>query len=152
MADPIAQRPGELLTYRINLLAQLLNRDAGRLAALHGLRLPEWRVLWHLAAEGPCPPATLVARHAMDKAQVSRALAGLERHGLVEVRPYPADRRRLLPAVTAAGRRLHRRMREAAAARQAGLRDLLAPAELQVLERALGRLTAALRDGAAPPR
>ncbi len=133
------------LTYRIHLLAQLLGREAARIAARHGLGLPEYRVLWHLVTEGPCAAAHIAARHAMDKAQVSRALAALVAQGLATQRPDPADGRRLLAEATAAGQARHAALRPEAEARQARLGALLDPRERRALDEALEILTRAAR-------
>src|SRR5690348_4309269 len=85
----------DFLTYRMNALAMLLNADAARLAARHGLRLPEWRALANLAAHGPFAPGWLATHHQMDKGLASRALAGLTARGLAELHPDPSDGRRL---------------------------------------------------------
>lgn len=134
----------EFLTYRLNALATVLNRDAARLAARHGLRLPEWRVLANLAAHGPFPPGWLALRHQMDKGLASRTLRALARRGLVELSADPADGRRLLAAITPAGRSLHGRILPDALARQARLQALLSSEELTVLRSAVDRLIEAL--------
>jgi DNA-binding MarR family transcriptional regulator len=136
------------LTYRIHLLAQLLGREAARIAASHGLGLPEYRVLWHLVTEGPCAAAEIAVRHAMDKAQVSRALAGLVAQGLATQRADPTDGRRLVAAATPAGRARHAALCPEAQARQARLGALLDPSTRRALDEALDILTRAARAAA----
>lgn len=144
MAEP-PPRIEDFLTYRVTLLAQLIGRDAARFAARHGLRLPEYRLLWHLVTQGPCSPAAIVARHAMDKALVSRALDGLIARGLAAQVPDPTDGRRLLAGATPAGRELHAALLPDAMARQGALRGVLSTEELAVLDRVLDRLLAHMR-------
>lgn len=136
----------DFLTYRLNALALLLNADAARLAARHGLRLPEWRALANLAAHGPFAPGWLATHHQMDKGLASRALAGLTARGLAELRPDPGDGRRLVAAVTAKGRRVHAAALPDALARQARLRASVPKDDMAALERAVACLTATLRE------
>jgi DNA-binding MarR family transcriptional regulator len=144
MTEP-QPRLEDFLTYRVTLLAQLIGRDAARLAARHGLRLPEYRLLWHLVTEGPCSPTAIVARHAMDKGLVSRALDGLIARGLAAQVPDPTDGRRLLAEATPAGRALHAALLPDALSRQGALRGVLSTQELAMLEQALDRLIAHMR-------
>jgi DNA-binding MarR family transcriptional regulator/ribosomal protein S18 acetylase RimI-like enzyme len=60
------------------------------------------RVLWELGAEG-CDARELRARLGLDSGYLSRLLRTLEREGLVEVLPAPADRRVRLVRPTPAG-------------------------------------------------
>ena len=142
----------DFLTYRLSLLATLLARDAARMAARHGLGLPEWRVLSHLAAEGPSGAAAIVARAAMDKAQVSRALRALAARGLAELQPHAQDGRRQMACATASGRALHAQVLPEALQRQARLRQSLAPADAKAVDRILDQLIATARRGEAKAR
>ena len=135
----------DFLTYRLNMLATLLSRDAARMAARHGLGLPEWRVLSHLAVQGPCGAAAIVARGAMDKAQVSRALQALAERELAVLQPDPADGRRQVARITSSGAALHARILPEALQRQAWLRRSLAPADAEALDRILDQLIATAR-------
>lgn len=136
----------DFLTYRLNMLSTLLARDAARMAARHGLGLPEWRVLSHLAVEGACGAAAIVTRGAMDKAQVSRALQALSARQLALLQPDPDDGRRQVARVTPLGRVLHARVLPEALQRQAWLRQSLTPADAGALDRILDQLITTARQ------
>jgi DNA-binding MarR family transcriptional regulator len=95
-------------------------------APSHGLTAAEWRTMAVLNEHEPLSAKQIVARSSMDKVNVSRAVAGLEKAGLVARHVDPADRRRVLLRLTPRGR--------------AVLRDLV-PRVLEVERRLLKGLT-----------
>jgi DNA-binding MarR family transcriptional regulator len=129
------------LPYRLAVVAEEVSRA---LAAIYADRFEltreEWRVLVWLAAEPGMTATELGARANLDKMQVSRAIARMEKDGLLEREPDPDDRRsrqvRLLPA----GRALFRKVEPMALAREAFLLEALAPHERAALESALSKL------------
>ena len=82
------------LPYRLSLLS---NRVSGRIARSYekrfGLTIPEWRVMAVLGRFPGLTAAEVAERTAMDKVQVSRAVARLQRAGRVEQRVVDGDRR-----------------------------------------------------------
>jgi DNA-binding MarR family transcriptional regulator len=72
----------------------------------HGLAVNEWRALVVLNEHEPLSATGIVDRSSMDKVSVSRAVATLEKRGLMERHVDPADRRRVLLRLTRAGRAL----------------------------------------------
>lgn len=131
------------LPYRILLLAKLLDRATARqLREQEALTLAEWRVLAHLELLGEASSARIAAAAAADRAEVSRAVASLEKTGLISRRPDSGNRKRQLLRLTGQGREIHRRVR---ASRVAYFEHLLA--DLDEEERT--RLDAALRKIAA---
>ena len=84
----------------------------------------------------------LGARAGLDKMQVSRALARMERDGLVERSLDADDRRHLRVRLKASGRSLYRRVVPMAQAREAFLLDGLDAAERAALVQALTKLQA----------
>ena len=85
------------LPYRILLLAKLLDRATARqLREQDDLTLAEWRVLAHLETLGEASSARIATAAAADRAEVSRAVASLERAGLIVRRPDSGNRKRLL--------------------------------------------------------
>ncbi len=60
------------------------------------------RVLWEIGTEG-CEVRTLRSRLALDSAQLSRLLRGLEAQRLINLEPSPLDRRIRVARLTAAG-------------------------------------------------
>jgi len=100
-----------LLTYRISILAKLLDRrTVAMLQESCGLNVAEWRVLAQLAENSPTTVRWLAARMRVDRAEVSRAAAALERRGFAARSPDPADARSVLLDATPAGRDLYDRI------------------------------------------
>jgi DNA-binding MarR family transcriptional regulator len=71
--------------------------------ARFGLTIPQWRLLAVLSEGVALSQQGLVARTAMDKVTVSRAVAALANRGLVIRRASDTDRRAITLALSAAG-------------------------------------------------
>ncbi|MGE0385154.1 MAG: MarR family winged helix-turn-helix transcriptional regulator [Gammaproteobacteria bacterium] len=124
----------DLLTFRLSMLFSLLRNGAARtFAERYGLALREWRALALLAQYEPMTATGLAARSPMDKASVSRAVAGLVARGLVAAGPHPRDARVQTLALSAAGRRLYRRLAPLSLQRQEALLEPLSRAERDTL-------------------
>jgi len=105
-----------------------------------GARGYHYRLLATLAEHGPASQATLGRRsgiHLSDMVATINDLAGQE---LVERAPDPADRRRNIVSLTAAGKRLLGRLEKRLAETQDELLAPLAPDERQRLTELLSRL------------
>ena len=131
MTDAVA----ELRAFSRFYTAELELLGPGLLDTPH--TLAESRVLFELAQQDRVEVADLRARMRIDAGQLSRLLARLERRGLVARERSPADARRQLAWLTAAGETafatLDRRSAEQAAARLEGIdRDRLAAALSEV--------------------
>lgn len=101
------------LPYRILLLAKLLDRATARqLRDEEDLTLAEWRVLAHLALLEEASSSRIASAAAADRAEVSRAVASLEKSGLIARRPDSRNRKRLLLRLTEKGSELHRHVRK----------------------------------------
>lgn len=129
------------LPYRLAVVAEEVSRA---LAAIYADRFEltreEWRVLVWLAAEPGMAATELGARANLDKMQVSRAIARMEKDGLLEREPDPDDRRSLKVRLRPAGRALFRKVEPMALAREAFLLEALAHDERAALDRALSKL------------
>ena len=92
-------------TFRITLLAKYMDRLTIRqLSQLSELSYAEWRVLSRLALMQHGGTVGKVAALAwVDRAEVSRAAASLEKRGMVKRRENPADRRTPILTLTDAG-------------------------------------------------
>jgi DNA-binding MarR family transcriptional regulator/N-acetylglutamate synthase-like GNAT family acetyltransferase len=122
---------------------------AGRLPG-SALSLPEARVLYELAQTEGQTAADIVRRLRMDKAQVSRIVARFRSNGLVKSRVSPDHAKRLLLAVTAAGKKTFARMEQAT---RAQLDVFLSPLDMEGRERlvcAMRQIEGALGRDAAP--
>jgi DNA-binding MarR family transcriptional regulator len=134
---------GQSIGYLLGAIANILSAGGSRFYRRHfGIGLSEWRLMWVLAIE-----PSITARRAseimgLDKAAVSRAVAGLERRGLLEATPDPADNRQRLIALSAAGNDLYRRIIEVSRERQRRLLAPLSGEEQRLLGALLRRLLA----------
>lgn len=70
----------------------------------------QWYVLWHLIHDGPLAQHELLARLHIEKPTLSGVVSALVRKRLVEQATDPADQRRKLLSITAAGRALWREL------------------------------------------
>lgn len=126
--------------YRLAVLADAVSRAiADVYEQRFDLGRDEWRVLAALVS-GPAKTANVIAHTTLDKMQVSRAVARLESHGLIEREQHADDRRARVLRLTPAGRALFRRIAPLAQAREAFLLDALDADERRVLDRAIDKL------------
>lgn len=136
------------LPYRLSVLSNVVS---GAIAALYrerfGLAIPEWRCMAVLGRFAPLTASEVAARTAMDKVQVSRAIAALKAKGLALQATDPGDRRRTKLALSAAGKRAHARIVPLARAAEAKLLagfDAEERQQLAALLEKLGRAAQAL--------
>jgi len=128
-------------TYRLNLLSNMLNRQAERfLNQKFGISLPDWRLIAILGRFQEMSVRDLSAFSQMDKALVSRTAARLVKRDLVSSQPHPTDRRLVLLSLTPAGQQMHQAIIPLARARQQKLHDCLPAEEWRVLDQALNKL------------
>lgn len=110
------------LPYRLSVLSNVVS---GAIASLYrvrfGLAIPEWRCMAVLGRFAPLTAGEVAARTAMDKVQVSRAIAALKAKGLALQATDADDRRRSKLALSAAGKRMHARIVPLARAAEARL-------------------------------
>lgn len=132
------------LPYRLGLVAHRLGLSAARdYFSRFGIGLREWRVITVLGRGGPQAAQAIVARAALDKATVSRAIAVLLRRGLVERAGDPSDARRQPVVLTQSGLLVLEALLPQARARAARLVQALDDDERASLDRILGKLLAA---------
>lgn len=127
-----------------------LRQEAG--AETTGLTPTSTAALATIERHGPLTPSELAELERVKRPTVTRTLGCLEREGLVERTPDPADGRSSLVAVNAAGRERLRRLRGRKNAYLAKrMRDLPA-ADVAALERAAEILEGILESERAPAR
>ena len=95
------------------------------------------RLLFEIGAAGPTTIRALRERLDLDSGHVSRMLRRLEQEGLVETLPDPADARRRIVRLTAAGRRARRELDDRSEALAARLVDPLTDRQRERLAEAL---------------
>ncbi|MDX6595383.1 MAG: hypothetical protein QOI72_765 [Solirubrobacterales bacterium] len=130
--------------------ARRLRQEAA--AEASGLTPTSTAALATIERHGPLTPSELAKLERVQRPTVTRTLGCLEREGLVERTPDPADGRSALVSVNSAGRERLRRLRgrkNAYLARR--MRDMPA-VDIEVLERAAEILEGMLESDDAPAR
>ena len=131
----------ERLPFRFALLSRLLDRQMTRVLAPHGMTLGPYRILITISAFGELSPAEITRYVVIDKAQVSRATAELERAGLIEAVRDPKRPRRKWLRLAPAGVEKLAQMEPDTTRRIDGLTAQLDDDELEVLLGAIDKLT-----------
>lgn len=107
----IAARPFELARFLPYRLSVLTNRVSGAIARIYSdrfdLTIPEWRTMAVLGGAPGLSAGEVAARTAMDKVQVSRAVARLVEMGRVARITDRDDGRIARLSLTAKGRAIH---------------------------------------------
>ena len=125
----------------VNLTARPFAESIGR---ANRLSLNEWRVMLVLASH-PGAAAQEVALHTgLDKMTVSRALAGLARHGRLVKKLDPADKRRSCLWLSAAGQRVYEKIGVSGKAREGQLFSAVGRSDQEQLAKTLDTLIATL--------
>jgi len=116
---------GQSISYLIGAISNILSVGGSRFYRQHfGIGLAEWRLMWVLGIEPEMTARRASQVIGLDKAAVSRAIAGLERRGLLQGSSDPADNRQRLIRLSPAGADLYGKMITVSRERQ---RRLLAP-------------------------
>jgi DNA-binding MarR family transcriptional regulator len=105
-----------------------------------GIGLPEWRLMWVMSHETGLTVQRASRIMGIDKGATSRALAGLNRRGLVRITVDSADSRRRLIEFSDAGRKLRDRMMVVSRERERNLNAIFSEEELTTLRALLRRL------------
>jgi DNA-binding MarR family transcriptional regulator len=128
----------DFLPYRITLLAKLLDRWNTRLLqSSSGLSVAEWRVLAQLSISSPASVRQLAEQAWVDRAEVSRAAASLERRGYIERQDNPKDRRSPMLFCTERGKALARKVSPIRQEFHRSLTDMLTPEQVEAIEAAM---------------
>jgi DNA-binding MarR family transcriptional regulator len=136
----------DFLTFRINLLYRLLDRQLKKmLAEHHDLSIAEWRVLGQLATNSPTTVRDVAAKTYMAKSQISRAAASLVRSGYALRNKDATDERSAVFAITKDGQRKYEGVMRMNRERQRRLIAQLDPHERRVMFDAVGRLVEYVR-------
>jgi DNA-binding MarR family transcriptional regulator len=129
--------------YRLSVLSNTVSDAiAGLYRKRFGLAIPEWRCMAVLGSFAPLSAREVAARTAMDKVQVSRAVASLLLKGFALQATDRKDRRRSKLALSASGARVYARIVPLAQAAEAELLSVLARSERESLSTLLDKLSA----------
>jgi DNA-binding MarR family transcriptional regulator len=145
---------GRSISYLIGAISNILSIGGSRLyRRAYNIGLTEWRLIWILARAPRITAQRASQIIGLDKAAVSRALAALERRGLVRVEPDPADSRQRIIELSETGMELHGRIMIVAKERERRLLAPLTKEEVRVLTGLLRRMHAnAVNVNAFDPR
>ena len=105
-ADQAGFRLPDFFPYLVRLFYRDVSESVQDIyTAAYGLTVAEWRTMGVLNDHQPLSASEVVSRSSVDKVNVSRAIAGLQKHGFIERHVDPTDRRRVLLRLTAKGRK-----------------------------------------------
>ena len=137
-------------TFRLMVVAKVLERQTVRQLAEYDLSYAEWRVLSRLAIHGELTVRQVAELAVVDRAEVSRAARSLERKGLTDRRQVSAN----VPAlsVTETGRAHFDSVSQARVAFHRALLGDFDEAERRQFDRAIHKVAAKLVElGRTPP-
>jgi DNA-binding MarR family transcriptional regulator len=103
--DQDAAETAVRLAIAVKRLQARIREEAGVTST--GLSVAQVSIFSRLVHDGPVTAASLAAAEHVSQQAIAQSLAGLKAAGLVGVQPDPADGRKNLLAVTAAGRALY---------------------------------------------
>lgn len=133
----------DYLPYRLSVASNAVSRlIADSYEERFGLSIPEWRVVAILAEFNAHTQAEIVAKSAMDKVTVSRAVASLAARELVRRTTSETDARSQIVELTRAGKRLFEEIAPLARDYEARLLEGFSAREIETLKALLVRLEA----------
>lgn len=136
-----ALRLADYLPYRLSVASNEVSRlIADSYEERFGLKIAEWRVLAVLAEFDAHSHSEIVAKTAMDKVSVSRAVQSLANRGLVRRSLNSKDGRSQIATLTAAGTKLFQQIAPLARAYEAKLLDGFSLSDIERLKTLLTRL------------
>lgn len=136
-----ALRLESFLPYRLNVLATVMSEALARIYEdRYGFGIPEWRVLATLGQYGRLSAKAVGQHSRMHKTKVSRAVAELERLGLIAREPNAQDKREAFLSLTKAGRATYDDLVPRALAFSDALEAALTPGDRAALDAALLKL------------
>ena len=131
----------DFLTFRINILYRMLDRQLKKmLADHHGLSIAEWRVLGQLATNSPTTVRAIAATTYMAKSQISRAAACLVRSGYALRGKDVDDERSAVFAITKEGQKKYKTVMRMNQERQRRLLAQLDPTQRNIMFDGISRL------------
>ena len=140
---PLSERAAHLRTAIVRT-ARRLRQEAA--AETGGLTPTSVAALATIERHGPMTPSEIAAIERVKRPTITRTLACLEREGLIDRAPDPADRRSALVSVNGAGRERLRRLRGRKNAYLARRMKGLTGEEVETLERA-AEILERMREG-----
>jgi DNA-binding MarR family transcriptional regulator len=108
MSTAVVVEDVEEIAGALHMSLGLLVRRLRRVQVPGGATLPETSALARLDRGGPATASALAKAEQISPQSMGATLAALERRGLIDRRPDPADGRRVVLSVSAAGRQVLR--------------------------------------------
>ena len=130
--DP-TQPPHRNLGYLLPQVAHSLLRDFDTMLSTHGIRSSHLGVLSTLRSFGPLSQRRIAHYLGLERQTLVNVTDELEKRGLLERRPHPADRRQYLLHLTPAGEAFHTQVDTAASLHQQQIFGILSQQEQQWL-------------------
>ena len=131
----------QFLPYRLSVLSNRISQDIAQLyQEQHQIGVTEWRVIAVLGRNPGLSARDVAERTAMDKVAVSRALANLDKRGLIQRETHGGDRRRSVLGLSPSGLAIHDDIAPKALAYEAKLLAAISTEERQALDRLLTRI------------
>jgi DNA-binding MarR family transcriptional regulator len=131
----------DFLTFRINILYRMLDRQLKKmLADHHGLSIAEWRVLGQLATNSPTTVRGIAKTTYMAKSQISRAAACLVRSGYALRGKDVDDERSAVFVITKEGQKKYKTVMRMNQERQRRLLAQLDPIQRNIMFDGISRL------------
>ena len=129
------------LPYRLAVLAKTVGISLSKTySEKFGISNQQWRVIFALARQANCSASYVVHHAALDKVQVSRAVAGLIQMNLIERSSDNTDRRNSVLNLTNRGWKIYKQIAPEALAFEARLKDALNDREASELDLLLSKL------------
>lgn len=138
------------LPYRLSVIASRASAGFAAQCASEGISNAEWRVIAHLSQAPKISVRDIQKRTELEKSNVSRAVARLERDGFVSKSADADDHRLLSIQLTAKGKRKLTRLAAAAKTFQDDALGTLSTSQQQQVDSALALLSSALEGQVEP--
>ncbi|MDB5540041.1 MAG: MarR family transcriptional regulator [Devosia sp.] len=126
--------------YLIHEVARLLKRRFEDQARVHGITLPQWRVLAQIALNEGITQVALAAATDTDPMTVSGVLDRLEKRGLIDRYADPTDSRAKLARLTPEGEQVFTTTRTVGFAMYEAALEGITPEEREIAIKALSRM------------
>ena len=135
----------EFIPYRLAVLAKSVSTAFSKTyVERFGITVPQWRVLAAIGREPYCTASSIVEHAAMDKVQVSRAVAGLLAMGLLESKINKNDKRSTVLNFSKKGQSIYDQIVPAGLDFEAKLMSVMNANDLEQIHRLLKKLASRL--------
>lgn len=134
------------LTYRLSIVSKLLDQQTTELLKDTPISLASYRILMVVQMFGELSLSEISRFNAIDRAQVTRSTAALEKQGFIEFRTDPSSKRKKNVILTKAGEDLLDKVRPRIDARRKRMEAALGPEALAELQNGLAKIAEFVAD------